>query len=759
MAAQALKDLEGMSYEEYISRIDEMADNLRAHWKLEERVNALKIAIQLSKLLSDTSQLKLYSKKYKMVTNILDEFGKLIHIRIQSKAFDINETSLKSSSISNQSALTYQDGSNSTVISLTDLDQARETCRNWFLKVASIRELVPRFYAELSILRTCDILFESTSARGNVLPKEQLFVEPLNRLTKAAWGFGDPIVAIHARIHLCKVAERLITWNPESNDSALLDLVSMNLDNSLTLVARLDSATIMRTIRAQMVDTTVVFDLLSNALQSIINFITQKCDAYSDGDHISQNLQHNLQVLFAHPMRHLNQILISPLSSSIIMHSTLKAFPSDLIADHSMEFVTSLQVIYERYLQSSVNEEMTMIAPVIYTTIGCFALALDESDAFEASADIGLRENILKSVLEILENIFVHDNQAEIIVRAQYLRCFAAWLSYANHYVDSASFDVMLNKFTLRIKIDRHYANHFQILLDLIKSLLTNKRTLGEFQEIFSLKSFSQLLELLRKDDHRLEAVRWILETMRASLKLNKNCPGESEISNKRSINFMIRLFSTMNDSLSVLTATDEIEHLSQLVIYFLNKISIKDHKELLDFYSRCRESLGNLNPVLEYLARRVLELPMDFRAVNRKRNQRQNFLNSCLAYTFTTLPALNDPFDRLELYIEGSRLALSQMSISLADYYLKQAISELTLQLQPKFEETKKISVDMGRHLRDLFQSLVDLVLQFEDHIDLEHKLNLTSLITSSNFKESPSLFESLKRLNTINNDSDTTI
>lgn len=77
-------------------------------------------------------------------------------------------------------------------------ESTKETCRNWFYKVASIRELLPRFYVEAAILKS--LLF--------LAPEE---VNPaLVRLALMCRGIADPLVASFARAYLCRVA-RLIT--------------------------------------------------------------------------------------------------------------------------------------------------------------------------------------------------------------------------------------------------------------------------------------------------------------------------------------------------------------------------------------------------------------------------------------------------------------------------------------------------------------------------------------------------------------------
>lgn len=64
-------------------------------------------------------------------------------------------------------------------------EAVKETCLNWFYKIASIRELLPRLYLEIALLKSYSFLNQAE------------FNEALLRLTRIIRGIGDPLVCVN----------------------------------------------------------------------------------------------------------------------------------------------------------------------------------------------------------------------------------------------------------------------------------------------------------------------------------------------------------------------------------------------------------------------------------------------------------------------------------------------------------------------------------------------------------------------------------
>lgn len=75
-----------LTQQEYVSRIEQLNNELVQAWNSDQRVKSLKIAIQCSKLLADTSVMQFYPSQFVLITDILDIFGKLVYERLISKA-------------------------------------------------------------------------------------------------------------------------------------------------------------------------------------------------------------------------------------------------------------------------------------------------------------------------------------------------------------------------------------------------------------------------------------------------------------------------------------------------------------------------------------------------------------------------------------------------------------------------------------------------------------------------------------------------
>ncbi|XXG90561.1 hypothetical protein AAC387_Pa12g2296 [Persea americana] len=74
--------------------------------------------------------------------------------------------------------------------------EAKETCNNWFCKIGSIRELLPRIYLELAILRCWRFMQDNSFA-------------VIHRLTMMMRGLADPLASAYCHLYMAQCAQTL----------------------------------------------------------------------------------------------------------------------------------------------------------------------------------------------------------------------------------------------------------------------------------------------------------------------------------------------------------------------------------------------------------------------------------------------------------------------------------------------------------------------------------------------------------------------
>uniref|UniRef100_A0A1X7VFK8 VPS35 endosomal protein-sorting factor-like n=1 Tax=Amphimedon queenslandica TaxID=400682 RepID=A0A1X7VFK8_AMPQE len=233
-----------LSQKEYIRKIDTMNRSLTDAWQRDQRVMSLKITIQCSKLLADNGVIHFYPSKFVLITDILDNFGNLVFERIREKSAYTPPNSSKSIELPKNFSPEQVP------------ESAKETCRNWFFKIASIRELVPRFYVEAALLNCYRFL------------TDQEFTQALIRLTKMTRGIGDPLVAAYARAYLCRVGQTVATSGRE--------YVVINFTDYLNTFSQLNSDFVQNILAVQSLDMSKYLRLFVPAVEWILQCVAHK---------------------------------------------------------------------------------------------------------------------------------------------------------------------------------------------------------------------------------------------------------------------------------------------------------------------------------------------------------------------------------------------------------------------------------------------------------------------------------------------------
>ncbi|KAF7988840.1 hypothetical protein HCN44_007150 [Aphidius gifuensis] len=239
-----IRKMSDLTQQEYVIKIEQLNNELIQAWNTDQRVKSLKIAIQCSKLLVDITGIDFYPSKFILITDILDIFGKLVYERLKLKSEQYINDNDKNKKI------ILTDNFTSDMIP----ESAKETCRNWFYKIASIRELVPRLYLEISILKSYSFL------------NNDEYNNALIRLTKMIRGIGNPLISIYARCYLCRVGINL----PINNT---FNFIYNNFNDFLLIYHQLFNNHIKMLITKQNITQYIYLNLYKPALDWIIKIM------------------------------------------------------------------------------------------------------------------------------------------------------------------------------------------------------------------------------------------------------------------------------------------------------------------------------------------------------------------------------------------------------------------------------------------------------------------------------------------------------
>ncbi|KAI7697380.1 hypothetical protein SSS_07599 [Sarcoptes scabiei] len=422
-----INEMLGLSQSEYIKQIDDMSNALKNAWNSDQRVKSLKIAIQCAKQLSSVNVLQFYPSKFVLIADILDHFGQLVYERIKQKEKNEND--------------------------------ADETCRNWFYKISSIRELLPRFYIECSVLKIYDFLLKSDNHPNNFEPI-------ILRLTRMIRGIGDPLVAIYCRVYLCRITIQIA---PECKKIFL-----QNFHEIFDGLNQMTSSFIQELLLHQKLSYPSYYKLFIPALNWILNCLFYKNAIYED-------------ILLYFVSR--SSKLCDRSTSAFILSSMINRFSSRFIAQNLIKIFNLIQDLYID------SEDHTKSYPryILIKNIG--QSLLKEEDFFQ------------KYLID-KDEVFAKFSAITKLLRSksEYITCIEIWSEIYAKFNDVNSINNFLGDIIENLSCD--YENFGSQLLNILTKIIIHGRKSSDHDAFYSMNNLMPFLDLFQRDDYKLKLVK-----------------------------------------------------------------------------------------------------------------------------------------------------------------------------------------------------------------------------------------------------------
>ncbi|XP_050246843.1 uncharacterized protein LOC126694549 isoform X1 [Quercus robur] len=408
--------------QEYVSRLHELKDEINRSWRANDRVTSLKLSIKVARLLMDTSILQFYPTLFVLAMDIMDMLGNMVWERIMWKAeFAEDGTRLCSLPDNFQASDICSD--------------AKETCNNWFCKIGSIRELLPRIYLELALLPCWRFLVDKPE-------------DCVQRLVMMTRGLADPLASAYCRLYMAHCAQKL----PSCDIGYLVKCVN----DIKILVMRIISA--KETTQGNITNNR---RLLVTLMEPTIEYI-MKC-IFKDA---SQRQVGNVLVELGLGM---NQVeLFGSFSClSIVLHHLLKELPAEVVASSAVEILHTIECSNDYSFDQCLN----------YRLLG-FRLSERKS-----------RRDIVHAVVDKVTQVMSERNSLD-----EYLKVVDAYVDIVLQNQMDNHLNTILGGISKRAYNKVVTEDELASLQSIMVKLLTHFKVL---EDVFTLNHFLEILDIM----------------------------------------------------------------------------------------------------------------------------------------------------------------------------------------------------------------------------------------------------------------------
>ncbi|XP_023377514.1 UPF0505 protein C16orf62 homolog [Pteropus vampyrus] len=640
------KELLNLTQQDYMNRIEELNQSLKDAWASDQKVKALKIVIQCSKLLSDTSVIQFYPSKFVLITDILDTFGKLVYERIFSMCVD-HRSALPGNITSLQrreptAPYCALQALPPPVLVESETCEAHPAMRaapdlcgvlqkivavvgfsSGLLGVDEFVHLFPTVFDQQCSKQT--VYVEASILKCNKFLSKTGISECLPRLTCMVRGIGDPLVAVYARAYLCRVGMEVAPHLKES--------LNKNFFDFLLTFKQIHGDTVQNQLVVQGVELPSYLPLYSPAMDWIF-----QCISY-----------HAPETLLTEMMERCKKLG----NNALLLNSVMSAFRAEFVATRSMDFIGMIKEC----------DESGFPKHLLFRSLGLNLALADPPE--------GDRLPILSEAWKVITKL---KNPQD------YINCAEVWVEYTCKHFTKREVNTVLADVIKHMTPDRAFEDSYPQLQSIIKKVIAH---FHDFSVLFSVEKFLPFLDMFQKESVRVEVCKCIMDVF---IKHQQEPTKDPVI-----LNALLHVCKTMHDSVNALTLEDEKRMLACLINGFIKMVSFgRDFEQQLSFYVEARSLFCNLEPVLVQLIHSVNRLAMETRKAMKGNHSRKTaaFVRACVAYCFITIPSLAGIFTRLNLYLHSGQVALANQCLSQADAFFKAAISLIP-------EVPKMINVD----------------------------------------------------------------